>query len=226
MIRHIFITGANRGIGLALVKHYLEQGDRVSAACREPDKATKLEELKHGRLSILKLDLYNKDDISALKEVDGPIDICINNAGVYGPSETHLDPIDPQAWLDVMQINVIAPYHITLAIMPQILAGRHKKIIFITSKMGSISDNSSGGSYVYRSSKAALNQMVRSLSVDLQSQATANVIHPGWVKTDMGGPNGLISAEKSASSIANTIENLGNNHTGCFYNYDGKSIAW
>jgi NAD(P)-dependent dehydrogenase (short-subunit alcohol dehydrogenase family) len=226
MIKHIFITGANRGIGLALVSHYLQEGNYVYAACRDPNKATKLKELKHERMSILKLDLHSENDISALKELDSPIDICINNAGVYGPSESKLGFIDSQVWLDVMQINVIAPYHIALALMPQILASHHKKIIFITSKMGSISDNSSGGSYVYRSSKSALNQMVRSLSVDLKSQATANVIHPGWVKTDMGGPNALITPKKSASSIANTIENLGSDHTGYFYNYDGKAIPW
>jgi NAD(P)-dependent dehydrogenase (short-subunit alcohol dehydrogenase family) len=94
MIKNIFITGANRGIGLALVSHYLQEGNYVYAACRDPNKATKLKELKHERMSILKLDLHSENDISALKELDSPIDICINIAGVYGPSESKLGFID------------------------------------------------------------------------------------------------------------------------------------
>ena len=159
--------------------------------------------------------------------VNSPIDIFINNAGVYGPRNSVFNNVDAENWLPVLRVNTIAPMLLTQRIIENLKQGEGKKLLYVTSKMGSIDDNNGGGSYVYRSSKAALNAVVKSIAVDLGGAGfDVAVLHPGWVRTDMGGPNGLIDTETSVVGMISVIDNLNSDNTGSFFNYDGTIIPW
>lgn len=228
---NILITGANRGIGLEFVRQYLARGDSVIATCRDFEKAGELKKLQvnNPSLRLLELDVSASDSITTFPDRLGsdPVDVFINNAGVYGPRAASFGQVSEQDWLPVFQINTIAPLLLTQVLIDNIRQGSSRKLIYVTSKMGSISDNTSGGSYIYRSSKTALNQVVKSLAADLASDGLiAAVVHPGWVQTDMGGPNALIDTHTSVSGMVAVIDGLSSGDSGNFYNYDGNLIAW
>lgn len=224
------ITGANRGIGLELTRQVLSQGHQVLATCRDPDKADELNALdSQGALQIVRCDIGKPEDINSLVDSLGgkAIDVLINNAGIYGPRDAVLGNLSREPWVEVMEIDLIAPMMLTQALLPNIQAGDAKRVAFLSSKMGSIADNSSGGSYMYRTAKAALNQAIKSLAMDLQEQnIVALSLHPGWVRTAMGGPNGLIDTETSASGLLSVIHNATEKDSGAFIAYDGKRIPW
>ncbi len=227
----ILVTGTNRGIGLELTRQSLAQGHKVIATCRQPDAATALRELSNdaGELDIRQLDVADSHSVSDFVDHLGntPIDIFINNAGIYGQRDASLGRVDGQAWQQALLVNTIAPILLTQKLLPVLKQGKDRKLAFISSKMGSIDDNTSGGSYVYRSTKAALNQAVRSLAHDLQDDGFVSLpLHPGWVRTDMGGPNGLIDAPTSAEGLLRVIHGAGPEHNGRFLSYDGSEIAW
>ncbi len=226
----VLITGTNRGIGLEFARQYLGRGDTVLAACRDPSAAAGLKALDGpGGLHPLELDLGDDGSMAALaRRLDGrAIDVLINNAGVYGPRSAALGGLEGEPWRDVMRVNCIAPLLLTQMLLENLRAGGDRKLVFITSKMGSIADNSGGGSYIYRSAKAALNAAVKSLAIDLAGEGfRAAVVHPGWVRTDMGGPNGLIDAAASVSGMIGVIDRLDREGSGGFFNYDGKPIPW
>lgn len=158
---------------------------------------------------------------------DEPIDVFINNAGVYGPRDANFGHVKAPAMAEVLYTNAVAPMLLTQLLIANVRKGSGKKLVYISSKMGSIEDNGRGGSYIYRSSKTALNSIVKSLSIDLASEGIAvTTLHPGWVRTDMGGPNGNIDAPESVSGLLNVIDGLSVANTGQFYNYDGSTIAW
>jgi NAD(P)-dependent dehydrogenase (short-subunit alcohol dehydrogenase family) len=228
---NVLITGTNRGIGLEFVRQYLQRGDSVFATCRELGKAGELRELQatNPELRILTLDAADTDTYPALLEQLGkePIDIFINNAGVYGPRAAQFGNVTEQDWLEVFRVNTIAPLLLTQVLIGNFRKGEGHRLVYVTSKMGSIADNSSGGSYLYRSSKTALNQVVKSLAADLADDGLiAVVIHPGWVKTDMGGPNALIDTRTSVTGMVAVIDGLGPEESGKFFNYDGSLIPW
>lgn len=227
----ILITGANRGIGLELTRQALEQSHSVIATARKPDEAAELKALAedNGQLDIRELDVADSHSVSDFVDHLGrtPVDVFINNAGIYGQRDASLGSVDGQAWQQAFLINTIAPLLLTQKLMPVLREGKDRKLAYISSKMGSIDDNTSGGSYVYRSTKTALNQVVRSLAQDLAGEGfIALALHPGWVRTDMGGPNGLIDAPTSAEGLLNVIHRAGPAQSGQFLNYDGKTIAW
>lgn len=227
----VLITGTNRGIGLEFVKQYLKRGDRVLATCRDPQAAGELTELAatNGDLQLYSLDVSNETSVAEFADAikDEAIDMFINNAGVYGPRDASFGNVGAAEWEQVMQVNAIAPMLLTQQIIGSLRQGVDKKLVYITSKMGSIDDNKGGGSYIYRSSKTALNSVVRSLSVDLASEGfSVAVVHPGWVLTDMGGPNALIDTQTSVSGMMGVIDNLSQSNSGQFFNYDGKTIPW
>ncbi|WP_299792073.1 SDR family oxidoreductase [uncultured Shewanella sp.] len=231
MAKHLLITGANRGIGLTMVKHYLADGWLVTACCRAPEQAEELQSLLDDNegLSIFQLDVTDYEAIDELAEnLNGePIDLLINNAGYYGPKGVGFGGTDVEEWRQVFEINTIAPLKIAEAFKAHLSQADHGIYAAISSKMGSMSDNGSGGSYIYRSSKAALNSVVKSLSIDLQpDNISAIAIHPGWVQTDMGGPNALITTEQSVSGIKQLLDNLSTDQNGGFYDYNGSEIAW
>ena len=225
----VLITGANRGLGLKFTELYAKKKFNVFATCRTPNNADGLLELadKNNQISVLPLDVGIYEEVENLAETikASPIDILINNAGIWRSST--LGSINRQAWLESFTINSIAPYEVTQALLPNIKKGSLKKVVSITSKMGSIDDNTSGSSYIYRSSKSALNMVMRSLQHDLSSYGIATLtLHPGWVQTDMGGMNALINDEQSVSGMINVIDKLNIENTGRFIDYDGKPISW
>ncbi|MCH9798952.1 MAG: SDR family oxidoreductase [Betaproteobacteria bacterium] len=225
----VLITGTNRGIGLAFTKQYAEAGWRVLACCRAPESASALNALtaKHNNIEVFTLDVANFSQIDALAQQlnNVAIDVLINNAGVYPSGD--LSDADVETWLDGFKVNTIAPLKMAKAFTPHIAKSQLKKVATLSSKMGSIDDNTSGGSYMYRSTKTAINMVMKSLSVDLAPAGIAVVtLHPGWVETDMGGPNALINTETSVAGLRKVIDNLSLSNTGRFIAYDGKQIAW
>ena len=227
----ILVTGANRGLGTEFVEQYLNEGNEIIATYRNENSSMDLIEMGNERsnLKILQLDVSSNKSLNSFAENlgDSPIDIFINNAGVYGPRNSSFGNVDEENWIPAIKINAIAPILLTQLIIKNIRSGADKKLIYITSKMGSIDDNKGGGAYVYRSSKTALNAVVKSLSVDLENEGiVVALIHPGWVKTDMGGPNALIERDTSVRGMTEVISNLDITSTGNFYNYDGSIIPW
>lgn len=229
-MKTVLITGANRGIGLEFTKQYLALGDSVIATCRDSTNAGELSELldNSSNLKLIELDVSDSQSISGFsKRLEGAaIDLFINNAGVYGPREG-FGHLEESAWAEVFAVNSSAPLILTQAIIENLRAGKLKKMVYLTSKMGSIADNQGGGSYIYRSSKAALNAGVRSLSIDLSQEGfLVALLHPGWVRTDMGGPNGLIDTKTSVAGLMKVIDGLDGPNSGSFFNYDGSIIPW
>ena len=225
----LLITGANRGIGLEYVRQYAAEGWRVIACCRSPDNASALQHLadSHSHVEVCALDVADFDQIEALgrKLMDLPIQLLINNAGIY-PDSTFRN-IDYAKWMDAFKVNTMSTLKLAEVFIPQLVKAGNAKLVAMTSKMGSIDDNTSGGEYLYRSSKTALNMVMKSLSVDLNKYGVSvAVLHPGWVKTDMGGPNGLIDTQTSVQGLRKVIAFLSLNNSGKFYAYDGKEIAW
>jgi NAD(P)-dependent dehydrogenase (short-subunit alcohol dehydrogenase family) len=225
----VLITGASRGIGLEFTKQYAADGWRVLACCRHPQSAIALQELTqaNANIKIHTLDVADFAQIDALATQlkDESIDVLINNAGVYPSSnfgDTNYDD-----WTNGFKVNSMAPLKMVEAFVQHITRGQLKKIATITSKMGSIDDNTSGESYSYRSSKCAVNMVMKSMSIDLKPYGISVVtLHPGWVQTDMGGSNALISAQTSVTGLRNAIANLSLANTGRFIAYDGKAINW
>jgi NAD(P)-dependent dehydrogenase (short-subunit alcohol dehydrogenase family) len=223
----VLITGANRGIGLEFARQYAADGWRVLAACRKPAAATALKAIG-GDVQVHALDMQEDEQIPALAMALARerIDILINNAGIVGPRE-HFGKTDTKVWLDVFHVNSIAPAHMAEAFADHLERGDRKLIVNITSKMGSVADNTSGGSYIYRSSKAALNMVAKTLAIDLASRGiTVVLFHPGWVRTDMGGPGALITTEESVSAMRSKIGTLHASDSGKFFNFDGRPLPW
>lgn len=225
------ITGANRGIGLELVTQVLAQGHEVVASCRNPENVPELRALQdsNGSLRVLPLDLASAESrrvfVDALNA--DAIDVLINNAGIYGPRDANLGGLRESDWAEVMLVDVIAPVLLTEALLPNLRKGSERRVAFMSSKMGSISDNGSGGSYLYRTAKCALNQAVKSLAIDLQpEQFIVLSLHPGWVLTDMGGPNALIDTRTSVEGLLQVVQEARPVSSGHFFAYDGQSIAW
>ena len=226
----VLITGTNRGIGLEFVEQYLAQGDKVIASCRNPAGEGALQTLAENntQLQLVQLDVSSQASMEGLpgQLAGAPIDIFVNNAGIYGRREG-FGELEAEPWAEVFHVNSVAPVILTQLLMENFNKGSLKKLIYLTSKMGSVGDNQGGGSYVYRSSKAALNAAVKSLSIDLKDKSfSVALVHPGWVRTDMGGPNGLIDTKTSVTGLMGVIEALDLQSSGSFFSYDGSLIPW
>ncbi|MCP4433430.1 MAG: SDR family oxidoreductase [Gammaproteobacteria bacterium] len=227
----ILITGANRGIGLKLTEQFAEDGWQVLACCRAPAQAGQLQALteRNSTIEIYALDVTNYQQMSSLAEklANRPIDILLSNAGIYGSRGAVFGGIDAEEWRQVLEVNTIAPMMLVQSFVDQVAASQQKLVAVISSKVGSIADNSSGGSYIYRSSKTAVNQVVKSLSIDLVGRGISVVsLHPGWVKTDMGGPNAEISTDESVSGLKSILQSAGRQQSGQFIEFNGNSIPW
>ena len=225
----VLVTGANRGIGYEFVKQYSKNNFNVLACCRSAENASELQELAKEvkNIKIYELDVGNINIIKNLSQQlkNEKIDVLINNAGIYRSST--IGNINYDEWMESFRINTIAPYQIVEAFLDQILNSDLKKVVSITSKMGSIDDNTTGGSYIYRSSKTALNSMMRSLTHDLVDRGIATLtLHPGWVRTDMGGPGGWIDSFESVQGMIKQIDKLTIDDSGKYLDYAGKSINW
>ena len=227
------ITGTNRGIGLEFTRQYAADGWRVLACARRPDRSDALNTLAaqySKQISVHRLDVGDDLGIDQLASslTGQPIDLLINNAGVYtDPRGGALNNDDYEAWTRSFLINTMATLKMVRAFRPHVVGSGQKTVVTISSKMGSIAENDSGGSYMYRSSKAAVNMVVKTLAIDLKPAGViAIVLHPGWVKTDMGGPHALISSMQSVSGMREVISRLTINDSGKFIAYDGKEILW
>lgn len=230
-MKTLFITGANRGIGYALTQLYLQAGWQVLATCRDPKQADELQALalRYRSLTIFALDVTEHDQVLRLAtQLKGQaIDVLLSNAGIYGPKNYGFGHCEEQAWLKVFATNVIAPIKLAEAFIEHVKLSDQKTIAAISSRVGSQRENTKGGGYIYRSSKAALNSAIKSLSNDLLPQGIKTVsLHPGWVKTQMGGPNALISPDESAMGLKQVIDSLNASQSGGFFNYLGDEIPW
>jgi NAD(P)-dependent dehydrogenase (short-subunit alcohol dehydrogenase family) len=227
-MKTVLVTGSNRGIGLELAKQYADDGARVLACCRSPQSADALQKkaaASDRRVTIHPLDVTHPEDITALKREIGdmPIDTLINNAGISGGKEWE---VDYDEWEAAFRVNSIGPYRMSTAFRANLAASNEKKLATISSQMGSIANNT-GGRTAYRSSKAAVNMVMKGLASEFQSDGIAVIIfHPGWVRTDMGGPQAPVSPEESARGLRHIIENFSIKSTGKFIDYQGHELPW
>lgn len=218
------VTGANRGIGLELVRQIVARGDEAIACVRDPDRAPELRALG---ASIHRLDVTDQASVDALaKAIDAPVDVVINNAGINRPRQ-RLSDLDLAATAELYATNAIGPLRVVRALLPHVRRGGAKKLVHITSGMGSIADNQRGESYGYRMSKAALNMMSKSLSIDLRGDGIISfVINPGWVQTDMGGASAPTPVADSAAGILARIDAATLETSGTFQNWNGGTYPW
>lgn len=224
----LFITGANRGLGLEFVKQYSKDGWKIWAACRNPEKAEKLKAIK-GDINFIQLDVLNPTDLKKISQdfVNEPVHLLVNNAGIYGPGDTDLRTFDYDVWREVMEVNFYGPMRVLQTLLPSLKKAGKSKAITVTSKMGSITDNIKGGSYYYRTSKAALNAAMKSAAIDLEGEGViVSLLHPGWVQTDMGGSNAMITAEESVEGMKKLIDHFSGRDSGHFYDYKGLVVPW
>ena len=224
----VLITGANRGIGFEFARQYADDGWRVIATCRDPANAGELSALG-GDIEVHGLDVTDHVRIQALANSlkRSAIDLLLSNAGISGPRPNPFGGIDYQSWTEVLSVNAMSPLKLCECFVDHVARSDLKRVVAVTSKMGSIAENNSGGSYIYRSSKTALNAVMKSLSVELASRRViVAMLHPGWVKTDMGGPGALIEARTSVAGMRQVIAGLKLDDSGGFFNYDGAGIPW
>lgn len=227
------ITGASRGIGLEMARQLLAAGENVVATCRNPETANELQALARGtgtsggQIKILALDVGDPASITAAAAAlkGTRIDVLVNNAGVLADKHLDFAETDFSNVIRSFEINAIGPMRVTRALIPMLEASPRPVVISITSKMGSIDDNQSGGYYAYRMSKTALNMFNMSLARDFKSMICV-VMHPGWVKTEMGGKNAPLSPGESVSGMLKVINGLSPENSGKFFDYRGESIPW
>lgn len=220
---NIVITGTSQGIGLEFTRQSLAAGHRVLAIVRHSNHMHELKTLTaNPKLQICETDLTQSEAIpliqEALKQWE-KVDILINNAGVY------LEDKSVENFLQSFHVNSIIPYFLTKSLFPFLKKSASPRAIFISSQMGSIQDNSSGGSHAYRASKAALNMIVKGLSQE-ESWLTSTTFHPGWVQTNMGGENAPVQPEDSVRGLLKIIHELGPKDSGRFLTFQGKSLPW
>ncbi|MEM9372252.1 MAG: SDR family oxidoreductase [Planctomycetota bacterium] len=223
------ITGANRGIGLALARAAASQGHRVIGTARDPGSADELGAVT-SRIEQLDADSDGSCRALAARLDSEPIDVLINNAGISPERSGRLADFDPEAYLACLRTNSVGPLLVTRALLPNLDAGRKKVVVHISSQMGSLGDaarDGNTGSLAYRSSKSALNMAGLLIANELKPRGIACVMmHPGWVRTDMGGSQAPLGPEESASRMLATIATLGAADGGRFMRYDGADLAW
>jgi NAD(P)-dependent dehydrogenase (short-subunit alcohol dehydrogenase family) len=226
------ITGASRGLGLEFVRQLLNRGDSIDAGVRSPADARQLQGLSRdsrGRLRVHALDVSNPRSVAGFAAEVGqgePLDVLINNAGVFGKNE-YLGGLDFEDMASTFTTNALGPLRLTSALLPALRRGSARRIVHITSEMGSIGDNGMGGYYGYRLSKAALNMAMRNMHLELRAEGFVTIaINPGWVQTDMGGPQAPLRPEQSVHAMLNVIDRLSAEHGGRFFNHDGAELRW
>jgi len=229
----VLITGASRGLGLELARQYAHDGWEVLACSRSPHTAEELRRLadeSEGRLTVHALDVTDFDAVGALarKLEARPIDVLVNNAGTMGARGSGFGSSDFASWNDIFHLNAFAPMRMAEAFAAHVARSAQKKLVSISTVMASMAKNGLGGFYAYRASKAALNAITVSLAVDLGRRygIIAAVLHPGWVRTDMGGPRADIDAATSVAGMRRIIAGLSREQTGRFWSYDGTELPW
>ena len=224
---NVFITGANRGLGLGFVRRYLERGDRVHA-CYRKDKGGLAALERNPALHLLRWDVTSDPDAAVIEAFPDNIDLLINNAGIYGPGKDgqSLQTVTARTMHEVFDVNCVA----AIRVVQHLLDRLHRPgavIANMSSKMGSSADNGSGGTYAYRASKAALVIVSKSMAVDLEPDGIRVIsLHPGWVRTDMGGPHGLIDVDRSVTGMISALDNIERYESGSFVAFDGTLVPY
>ncbi len=231
--RNVLVTGASRGIGLEYARQWSAAGHCVFALARDPAGSSGLVELAEAHpeeVVPVRCDVTDEKSVhaarAAVEDSADHLDVVINNAGARGSSSS-IDEVDPDSVGQLMATNAVGPLRVSRAFLPLLRAGHEPRLIHMTSLMGSIEDNRSGGSYPYRMSKAALNMASRSMAVDLRDERILSVVlHPGWVRTDMGGPGARVPVEEAVAQLIQTIETLTLDRSGGFYDRRGDPLPW
>jgi NAD(P)-dependent dehydrogenase (short-subunit alcohol dehydrogenase family) len=215
------ITGCGRGIGLAMAERLLERGDDVIGSIRNGTPS-----LKHERFKALMFDVRDQEAIdAAAASIEGPVDVLVNNAGISGPI-TSGSLADVDEFAETLDVNVLGPLRVTQSFLPLLKRSGAGKIMMLSSQLGGMTYPGSGH-IAYRASKAALNKLSQGLAADLAGEGIAVVIaHPGWVRTDMGGPSASLDPDQSASGLIKLIDELTLGTTGRFLNWDGSEREW
>jgi NAD(P)-dependent dehydrogenase (short-subunit alcohol dehydrogenase family) len=236
----ILITGANRGLGLEFARQYAADGWQVHACTRHPEAAPELAALaaaSGNRFAVHALDVADHAAIDALanRTAGAPIDVLLNNAGTMGRHSfaekgmtiQRFGESDYADWVEIMRINLFAPMKMAEAFVEHVAASAQKKIVTLTSIVGSIGQNTFGGLYAYRSSKAAANCVMRAMAMDLKKRGIVAVpMHPGWVRTDIGGPRAELDVVQSVSGVRRVIAGLTAESSGRFFQWDGREVPW
>ncbi|MHA7817986.1 MAG: SDR family oxidoreductase [Pseudohaliea sp.] len=225
------ITGANRGIGLEMLSQYAARGWKVIGTCRDLEGAHAARALadSHAGVTLYPLDVTDSAAVDALaRQLEGTaIDLLILNAGVMSPGSNTLGKLDAADFLRVLEVNVVAPAICAQAFRGHVAASERRTMVGIGSFLGSIASNDDGGLYSYRSSKAGVHAVMRSLSIDLRGEGvTAIAMHPGWVQTDMGGAEAAISAQESVAGMLSVIDGLKPGDSGRLLTYAGEELPW
>ncbi len=227
----VLVTGANRGIGLELVRQYAADGWQVHAACRDPNAAPELSTLAKsagGSVSIHALEVTDEDAIDRLAAAlrNQAIDVLINNAGVAVRDGMSFGSTNPESWTRAFAVNAIAPTKVSEALLPNLLAGKGRTIGMMSSRLGSHAYNT--GSYLaYRATKAALNSVVRTMAAELKEKGIVTVaLHPGHVRTDMGGATAPVAPVASAAGLRKVLAGMSAEKSGGFFDFEGNELAW
>lgn len=221
----VLVTGANRGIGLEYARQFAAKGYRVIGTARDPADAKELSAVAD---RVESLDVTSAESVAALAtRLRGvPVDILVNNAGVFDRKDVTVDKVDFAMMEQTLAVNTLGPLRVTQALLPNLRAGKRRTVVNMSSQLGSI-EGSNGRWYAYRASKAALNQVNKTMSAELATEGfVCVVLHPGWVRTDMGGPGATYSPEESVRGLVAVIEKLGPADNGRFYDFKGNPIPW
>lgn len=230
----VVVNGASRGLGLEFTRQFLAAGDSVLACARRPDSSAELQALAKAHtdtLTLARVDVADGDLLAAAASLAGArwdgVDVLLNNAGTYGSRDSSLESLDPDELHRLIDVNTLGPLRSTRAFLPLLRRGDRPRVVNVTSLMGSIGDNTSGGSWAYRISKAALNMATRNTAHELhQYGITAVALHPGWVRTEMGGESAPLGVREAVASMLSTIRRLDTGMSGTFVDRDGNRLPW
>jgi NAD(P)-dependent dehydrogenase (short-subunit alcohol dehydrogenase family) len=227
----VLVTGSNRGIGLEWCRQYADAGWRVFATCRHPEMADALHSLarKYPRLSVHRLDVTQAESVYALRAElqDEPIDVLVNNAGIYLEKNAPTATLCYEEWRQTLEVNTLGPLRVTEALAELVAGSHHKLVVTLSSHMGSISEITVPGDTCYRSSKAALNAAMKGLSLALGERGIGVLLlHPGWVKTRMGGWDAPLPPAESVANMRKLVETFRMELSGRFFRHDGTEIPW
>ena len=230
----VLITGANRGLGLGLTRAYIEDGWQVIALCRS--SSAELEELACGQLEFHACDLTSDSELAAFRDAIGErsLDVLINNAGrminssvTGGDSVQGFGHFDRQLWRELFDINLFTPMQLSELLASNVASAKNGRIVTLSSMLGSMEMNDFGGIYAYRASKAGVNAIMKSMSIDLKDRGiTAIALHPGWVQTDMGGAGADIDIQTSVNGMKQVIDRLTLDDSGKFLSFNGRQMPW
>lgn len=227
----VLVTGSNRGIGLEWCRQYADAGWRVFATCRRPDAAEELQELanSHPQLSVHRLNVIQPESLEDLRAElqHESIDVLINNAGVYFEKFIRPETLNYETWMQTLEVNTLGPMRVTEALLEQVAHGSRRLVVNMTSHMGSIADIAAPGDYYYRTSKTALNAAMKGLSISLRERGIGVLLlHPGWVKTRMGGRDAPLLPAESVAGMRALVDKFSMDKSGRFFRYNGTEIPW